>query len=85
MDSLGRWHSFPGVPRFPERPRWTWRWSLLALLVAMTAGSLDELHQTFVPSRGPSLRDVLIDTIGAIFFQVAIAIWITWREKRTAL
>jgi len=50
----------------------------------MTAGSLDEFHQRFVPSRGPSVHDILIDTIGAIFFQLAIALWIGWREKRTA-
>jgi VanZ family protein len=53
-------------------------------LTAMTAGSLDELHQIFVPSRGPSLRDVLIDTMGGIFFQLLIALWIGWREKRAA-
>jgi VanZ family protein len=68
----------------PALSRWTWRWCLLALLVAVTAGSLDELHQIFVPSRGPSLRDVFIDTMGAVFFQLVIALWIGWREKRTA-
>ena len=55
---------------------------LLGLLVGVTGGALDEFHQRFVPSRGPSLRDVLIDTMGAIFFQVAIAIWISWRQNR---
>jgi VanZ family protein len=81
---LGALAFFSWRATFPARPRWTLRWSLLGLLVAMTAGSLDELHQRFVPSRGPSLRDVMIDTIGAVFFQLAIALWISWREKRAA-
>jgi VanZ family protein len=81
---LGALAFFSWRATLPALQRWTWRWSLLGLLVGVTAGALDEFHQTFVPSRGPSLRDVLIDTMGAIFFQVAIAIWISWRDKRTA-
>jgi len=81
---LGALAFFSWRATFPERPRWTLRWSLLGLLIAVIAGGLDEFHQSFVPSRGSSLHDVFIDTIGAIFFQVAIAIWISWREKRAA-
>lgn len=53
--------------------RWTFRWSLLAVLLAAVAGSLDEFHQMFVPSRTASPRDVLLDTIGAICFQIVLA------------
>jgi VanZ family protein len=81
---LGALAFFSWRATFPARPRWTLRWSLLGLLVAVIAGGLDEFHQTFVPSRGPSLRDVFIDTIGAVFFLLAIAIWISWRSKPTA-
>ena len=81
---LGALAFFSWRTTLPARPRWTWRWCLLALLVAVIAGSLDEFHQIFVPSRGPSLRDVFIDTIGAVFCQLVIALWIGWREKRTA-
>lgn len=81
---LGALAFFSWRATLPARPQWTLRWSLLGLLVAMSAGALDELHQIFVPSRTPSLRDVFIDTIGGIFFQLAIALWIGWREKRTA-
>jgi VanZ family protein len=66
----------------PSLPRWTFRWSLLAVLLAATAGGLDEFHQMFVPSRGPSIHDVLLDSIGAVFFQLAIAIWLSRREDR---
>jgi VanZ family protein len=81
---LGALAFFSWRATLPALPRWTLRWSLLGLLVGVTGGALDEFHQRFVSSRGPSLRDVFIDTMGAIFFQVAIAIWINWRQNRAA-
>ncbi|HLJ29255.1 MAG TPA: VanZ family protein [Candidatus Angelobacter sp.] len=57
----------------PRRARWTFTWSVLALLVTLAAGSLDEIHQIFVPSRGPSPYDVMLDVMGAIFVQILIA------------
>lgn len=81
---LGALAFFSWRATFPALARWTFRWSVLAVLLAATAGGLDEFHQLFVPSRGPSLRDVFIDTIGAVFFQLAIAIWLSRRQERTA-
>jgi VanZ family protein len=57
----------------PRRSPWTFTWSLLALLVVLVAGSSDEIHQIFVPSRGPSPYDVMLDMMGALFVQVLIA------------
>jgi VanZ family protein len=57
----------------PRRSGWTFTWSLLALLVTLAAGSLDEFHQRFVPSRGPSVYDVLLDVAGAMFVQILLA------------
>jgi VanZ family protein len=59
------------LPSPPQQ--WTLRWASLAVLVAFIAGSLDEFHQRFVPSRGSSFHDVLLDTAGAVFFQLVIA------------
>jgi VanZ family protein len=64
---------FSWLATLPSLSRWTLRWSLLAVLLAATAGALDEFHQIFIPSRGPSVRDVFIDFAGAVFFQLAIA------------
>ncbi|SRR6266700_4614695 len=58
---------------FPARPRWTPRWSALALLLTLAAGAMDEFHQSFVASRTSSQRDVMLDMMGAVFFQVVIA------------
>lgn len=68
---------------FPAAPRWTFRWSILALLLAVTAAGLDEFHQSFIPSRTSSLRDVFLDLVGAIFFQLAIALWLHWRNAKS--
>jgi len=54
--------------------RWTFTWSALALAVTFCVASLDELHQSFIPSRTASARDVILDVTGALFFQAVIAI-----------
>jgi VanZ family protein len=61
---------------FPAFKAWSVRWGGLALLLTLVAASGDEFHQSFVPSRTASPRDVLLDMVGAIFFQIAIAIWL---------
>lgn len=39
---------------------------LSAALVCFAYGSLDEIHQMFVPGRTPLVRDVIIDTAGGV-------------------
>lgn len=69
--SLSAYYSLRAT--LPRRPRWTFTWSGLALLLTLLAASLDEFHQAFVPSRGPSVYDVLLDMMGAMFVQILIA------------
>ncbi|MFA9289250.1 MAG: VanZ family protein [Weeksellaceae bacterium] len=38
----------------------------LAITISILYGALDELHQTFVPTREGKLRDVVIDSIGIL-------------------
>lgn len=57
----------------PRRERWTFTWSGLALLVTLIAGSYDEIHQIFVPSRTASPYDVMLDVMGGLFVQILIA------------
>jgi VanZ family protein len=68
---------------FPALKVWSARWSGLALLLTLFAAGADEFHQSFVPSRTASPRDVLLDMVGAVFFQVAIAIVLRlfWRDR----
>ncbi len=58
-----------GLRILRARPPGVWSWSLAAwTLCASTAyASTDEFHQLFVPSRGPSVHDVMLDSFGAAF------------------
>ena len=39
---------------------------VLALVICILCAMLDEFHQLFVPGRGAQVKDVIIDTVGAI-------------------
>lgn len=51
-------------PLYVYRVRGLWL-MLLAGIICVSFAGLDEYHQSFVAGRGPSLRDVGIDSIGA--------------------
>jgi len=53
-----------------DRGGWSWRWALGAIVIAGLYAMTDEWHQSFVPTRTPSVWDVLIDTTGATVAQV---------------
>jgi VanZ family protein len=52
------------------RPTHAW---LLAMLVAAVYACSDEWHQTFVPGRGGTVRDVVIDSMGIVGVWVLVA------------
>jgi VanZ family protein len=66
---------------------WTlWRRaSVLAVLCTLLIASLDEYHQSFLPSRTSSPRDVLIDLCGAIAFQLVLLLAIQLFSRRPRL
>ena len=60
-----------------------WRWRSVGLAIAGTfvVASLDEWHQTFLPSRTGLFSDVLIDTAGGA--TVCALVWLLrWRTRR---
>ena len=67
-----------------ERKGWQLNWALAALAIAAGYAALDELHQMFVPGRGPAIRDVLIDATGAALGQVVAWLWSRRTEKALA-
>jgi VanZ family protein len=64
---------------------WQWKWAVAAIGVAAAYAALDEFHQSFVPLRHPSVRDVCLDVFGALAAQVAVWTYERRNEKgRTA-
>ena len=66
------------------RPGWRLSWGLAAVGLAVLWACSDELLQLFVPGRGSSLRDVLIDGFGAAMAQVIPAWWSAQRRAPDA-
>jgi VanZ family protein len=52
---------------------------LIGLIISLSVAIIDEIHQSFVPSRTSSARDVLLDFCGALFAQILI--WYAVRRK----
>lgn len=67
----------------PDIQPWLAKWSGLALLITLTAGSSDEIHQRFVASRTSSPWDVLLDMTGALCFQILLAVVIKRRNRHS--
>ena len=56
----------------------------ISWIMATIYASTDEIHQMFVAGRGPSVRDVLIDSIGA-FFGVLVFFFISYLISKIKL
>jgi VanZ family protein len=61
---------------------WRMRWALTAVAISLSVAILDEWHQSFVPSRGSSVHDVLLDLTAAILAQFLI--WYILRHRKLA-
>jgi VanZ family protein len=66
----------------PWAPRWTLRWATIAFFMSVLVASLDEWHQTFIPSRTGLFSDVVLDSFAALAAQVLIFLYLTWKPRR---
>ena len=64
---------------------WTLRWATIAILGTAFVASLDEWHQTFIPSRTGRWQDVVLDTCAGIAAQLLIFLWLKGRRSDGAL
>jgi len=62
---------------------WTFRWANIAVLGTALVASLDEWHQSFIPSRTGTVHDVILDTCAGIAAQILVLIWIKSFAKRS--
>jgi VanZ family protein len=63
---------------------WKLKWAIWAIVIAAAYASLDEFHQSFVPSRTASPWDALLDTVGASVAQIALKLWTRKKTRMTA-
>jgi VanZ family protein len=64
-----------------EDLKWTFRWATLAVLGTALVASLDEWHQSYLPSRTGTPWDVLLDTSAAIAAQILLSLYYWWSGK----
>ncbi len=58
--------------------RWTFRWAGIAIIGTAVVASLDEWHQSYLPSRTGTVRDVVLDSCAGIAAQLAIFLVRRW-------
>jgi VanZ family protein len=62
----------------PTRAEWMFRWANVAVLGTCLVASLDEWHQSFLPTRTGTVRDVILDTCAGIAAQLALFLYYRW-------
>lgn len=62
----------------PGNPKWTLRWTNIAVLGTALVASLDEWHQSFLPSRTGRWQDVVLDTCAGIGAQLLLYLSQRW-------
>ncbi len=63
--------------------RWCLQWAVLPFACTALVASLDEFHQTFLPSRTGMFRDVVLDSFAALVAQVVI--FLILRRRATGI
>lgn len=66
------WWARRGTAGAPKR-HWHWPHARFAFVIAVLYAVTDEIHQVFVPNRGPNFWDVVLDAGGAAF-----GLWLIW-------
>ena len=59
--------------------RWKLRWARIAILGTALVATLDEWHQSFIPSRTGRWQDVVLDTSAGIAAQILIFLY--WKRS----
>jgi VanZ family protein len=66
------------LPRSDTRT-WCLNWARIAWMMTTLVACLDEWHQAYVPGRGSSVHDVLLDSAAALLAQILL--WWMLRRK----
>ena len=52
--------------------KWAIHWARIAWMMTTLVACLDEWHQAYVPGRGSSVHDVLLDSTAALVAQIVL-------------
>lgn len=70
----------------PDKLRtWALRWAMCAFFMSALVASLDEWHQTFLPSRTGRVADVMLDSSAALTAQIVIFLFFRFLGSRQKL
>jgi len=61
---------------------WAFSWAVIAFFMTAAVASLDEWHQTFLPSRTGSIHDVYLDSSAALLVQLFLFALLRKRRVR---
>jgi VanZ family protein len=64
-----------------NNPRWSIVWARIALAMTALVASLDEWHQTFLPSRTGTIHDVVLDTTAGLGAQILLFLWLRGAKR----
>jgi VanZ family protein len=65
-------------------PRWSIVWSRTAFLMTALVATLDEWHQSTLPSRTGTFRDMLLDSAAGLAAQILLFLWLRrWRDQQS--
>ena len=65
---------------FASRFAWSLQWARISFFMTALVASLDEWHQTYLPSRTGRWQDVVLDSSAALVAQVLIWMFLTQRR-----
>lgn len=66
----------------PNAGNWALRWARISFLMTVMVATLDEWHQSLIPSRTGRFHDVVLDSSAALVAQLLIWLWL--RSGRSA-
>ncbi len=75
------WRAVRQPVKQDARP-WSWRLAAQSVLFVALYAASDEWHQTFVPNREGCVRDVVIDTVGAVLGLALLWGYLCWHRRR---
>jgi VanZ family protein len=63
---------------------WAVQWSGIAFLMSAMVASMDEWHQSYLPSRTGVFSDVVLDSSAALAAQIVIFMYLRSKDEKTA-